>query len=367
MKRQFKSHTGFSLVELLIASAIGLFLMGAIVQVFAQSRSTVSINQSVSEIQDRGRTLLHHLSFAIKQRGHQGCLPPMALNVNDVDTIDWANLAAVTPLANSLPNRPYTLTALRAYEVNATGNFLPAPTEQDMIDISQGTTGIQPRPLSDVIHVQYGDREGVDLWSNMNTELSEIEIPANSLDLEVGDLIMIGDCTAADIVAVTSLTTAAGVTSIGHAATNNRNARLTKPYETNAQVRRFHAYTYLVGDSGRNTNANVTIYSLFRIDHNQNSVELADGIDFLQLSYKSSTTLGVQDMIASDPGFNPMRVIGLDAGLLVVGLKDVLSDFDKKVYRLPGAAVGPGHQSTYDNSKMLKTPFRTYIDIKNRA
>ena len=61
-RQHHKQHQGFSLVELLIASAIGLFLMGAIMQVFSQSRSTVSINQSVNEIQDRGRTLLHHLS-----------------------------------------------------------------------------------------------------------------------------------------------------------------------------------------------------------------------------------------------------------------------------------------------------------------
>jgi hypothetical protein len=111
----------------------------------------------------------------------------------------------------------------------------------------------------------------------------------------------------------------------------------------------------------------VSIYSLFRTDHNLNVVELADGVDFLQVSYKQQTTLGVQDMTADHDLFNTMRVIGIDIGLLVVGLKDVLNTNDTKIYRLPGAAIGPDNESNYDANKFLKSPFRSYIDLKNRA
>lgn len=360
-------HSGFSLVELLIASSIGLFLLGAILQVFTQSNATVSINQSVNEMQDRGRTLLHHLAYNVKQRGHQGCLPPLALDVNEVDDINWANIATVTPLANVLANTPYSRTALQGFEVNASGVFIPAPTSANLLAVQNGIDELKPRPFSDVLHVEYGDHQGINIAANMTNELSPIEITGNPLGFEIGDLVMVDDCTSADIFEITNMTTAGSLVSIEHTATQNRNARLSKPYETNAQIRRFHAFTYFVADSGRNTNSNDDIYSLYRVDHELTPVELADGVDFLQVSYKHATALGVQDITASTMGFDPMKVIGLDIGLLVVGLQNVLANNDTKIYRLPGAAIGPGNEASSDPNLLLKTPFRSYIDIKNRS
>ncbi len=362
-----QTSNGFSLIELLIASAIGLFLMGAIMQVFTQSRSTVSINQSVNEIQDRGRSLLHHLTFNIKQRGYQGCLPPLSLNINDIDDIDWDNTPTVNPLANALPDAAYSITSLRGFEVNDAGNFSPVPTEIDMIAIQNGETGVTVRPNSDVLHIEFGDRRSINLSSNMSTELSAIEIANNTLNFAVGDLIMIGDCTAADIVAITNIVSSPGSVLLEHSTALNRSASLTKPYETNAQVRQFHSFTYFVANTGRTTKSNINIYSLYRSDHDLNIVELADGIEFLQLSYKHQTSLGVQDLTADHTDFNTMRVIGIDIGLLIAGLKDVLQSNDTKTYRTPGATIGPHGDTEYDPSQLLKATFRSYVDLKNRA
>ncbi|MEC8009910.1 MAG: prepilin-type N-terminal cleavage/methylation domain-containing protein [Pseudomonadota bacterium] len=369
MMNQTSSYQqGFTLVELMIASALGIFLMGAIIQVFNQSRATVTLNQSVNEIQDRGRTLLNHLAFNIKQRGYQGCLPPMSLNVDNVDAIDWANEVSVTPLAAVLADMPYAMTSLLAYEVNNAGTFAPVPATTDMQNLQNGDLDRTPRPNSDIIHVEYGDRRSVTLFSEMNTELSSIEIEGNPLGFSVGDLIMIGDCTGADIVEITSMATSGGgITTIEHAAGLNRNARLSKPYDTTARVRKFNYFTYFVADSERETVTGDTIYSLYRADHQENLVELSDGIEFLQMSYKQESAQGVQDMTADDINFDPMKVTGLELGLLITGHKNVLMNNDSKLYRLPGAIIGPNQRADYGRNKLLKTPFRTHVDIKNRA
>ncbi len=363
----YRYQSGFTIIELVIASSIGIFLMGAILQVFSQSQTTIAINQSVNEIQDRGRTLLHHLSFNIKQRGYQGCLPPMSLDVNDVDSIDWDNSISVTPLATQLPNAPYAQTSLRGFEVSSGGQFSPAAVQADMLAVQNGIQGKKPRPHSDVVQVQFGDRRSIALASSMDTELSGIELSDNSLNFAVGDIVMIGDCTSADIFEITSITVAGSNLILQHAAGQNRDAQLSKPYGTDARVRRFNAYTYFISDSGRTNNSGTSIYSLYRADQNQTLIELADGVDFLQVSYKQQSSLGIQDLTADNGSFDPMKVVGMDIGLLVVGIKDVLSKDDTKVYRLPGASVGPGENADYGEDRLLKAPFRTHIDIKNRA
>jgi len=364
---QPRQHQGFSLVEILIASALGLFLLSAIVQVFSQSQATVMINQSINETQDRGRTLLHHLGFNLKQRGFQGCLPPIALDVNKVDDIDWIHDSPVIALAKKIQPVPYSQTALQAFEVSSAGVFSPAPSSQDLIDLATGSIGVFPKPQSDVIRIQYGDRRSTPLINTMNTENSAIEIGNNALGLETGDIIMVGDCTAADIVTITKVNNIAGIVQLEHGLSDNRQVSLTKPYSTDARVRRFRQYTYFVGDSGRQTKRQDVIFSLYRLDYNDTLVELSEGVDYLQLAYKSSSSLGVQNITADSAVFNSMKVIGVDVGLLVVGLKDVLSSDDTKVYRLPGAAVGPATGIEYVPNKLLKTPFQSYVDLKNRG
>lgn len=363
----FKSKSGFSLVELMIASAIGLFLISAIAQVFTQSRATLVLNQSVTEMQDRGRSLLHHLSFNLMQRGHQGCLPPLSLDITDIDSIDWDNVATVDPLATRRPQAPYPITSLRGFEVSESGLFIPTPAYEDLEKIQNGATNLVPRPNSDVIHVEFGDRHSVPLLTNMSSAQSALEISNNLLNFTPGDLIMISDCFSADIVEITQVIEATGLVTLEHSAAANRSDRLSRPYATNATVRKFHSFTYFVAASGRKTSSSIDIYSLYRANDHLETVELADGVDFLHISYKQQTTLGVQDLSADHAQFNPMRVIGIDLGVLVVGLKDVLHKNDTKTYHLPGSAIGPTHRTTYEPNKMLKTPFSRYVDFKNRA
>lgn len=49
------STAGFSLIELLVAMAIGLVLTGGLYQVFVGSNNTYSMNERLSRVQENGR------------------------------------------------------------------------------------------------------------------------------------------------------------------------------------------------------------------------------------------------------------------------------------------------------------------------
>ena len=47
-----QSQAGFSLIELMIALALGLVISGAVIQVMVSSRVTQGVNQAVTSVQE---------------------------------------------------------------------------------------------------------------------------------------------------------------------------------------------------------------------------------------------------------------------------------------------------------------------------
>lgn len=64
---------GLSLVELLIAIALGLFLVWGAMQAYLTSKQTYSMQQSLSRVQETGRMAHEFLSFDIRNAGNTGC------------------------------------------------------------------------------------------------------------------------------------------------------------------------------------------------------------------------------------------------------------------------------------------------------
>ena len=63
---------GFSLVEFMVAMAIGLILVGAVLAVFVNSSSTYTVNQSVARLQENGRYALDEITQDLQLAGYWG-------------------------------------------------------------------------------------------------------------------------------------------------------------------------------------------------------------------------------------------------------------------------------------------------------
>lgn len=85
-----KRSAGLSLIEILIALAIGSLLILALVQVFAASRTAYQLSTGLARTQENGRFAIDILQRDIRMAGHMGC-------VNDQSRFLPGNVTASRP------------------------------------------------------------------------------------------------------------------------------------------------------------------------------------------------------------------------------------------------------------------------------
>lgn len=61
---------GFSLVELLVAMVISLFLIGGIVQLFIQNKTSYKLQEGIARAQENGRLAIHFLEKNVRRAGY---------------------------------------------------------------------------------------------------------------------------------------------------------------------------------------------------------------------------------------------------------------------------------------------------------
>ncbi|MDH3872278.1 MAG: prepilin-type N-terminal cleavage/methylation domain-containing protein, partial [Gammaproteobacteria bacterium] len=70
---------GFSIVELMVATAVGLALMAGVTHIYVGSKSTYRVQEGLSRVQENGRFALELLGRKIRMAGYQGCANPRLL------------------------------------------------------------------------------------------------------------------------------------------------------------------------------------------------------------------------------------------------------------------------------------------------
>ena len=78
---------GLSLVELLVAVALSLVIIGGIIQVFTANRQAYNLPESMIRVQESGRFALEFISEAIRSSGSYGCLPSASTETEDVQSL----------------------------------------------------------------------------------------------------------------------------------------------------------------------------------------------------------------------------------------------------------------------------------------
>lgn len=81
--RRLKRQLGLSLVEILVALVISLFLLAGIVQVYTGNRATFSFTSALAEIQENGRYALDLITQDLRLANNWGCVVPTSGNMND--------------------------------------------------------------------------------------------------------------------------------------------------------------------------------------------------------------------------------------------------------------------------------------------
>ncbi|HPF28454.1 MAG TPA: PilW family protein [Steroidobacteraceae bacterium] len=341
------AQRGFSVVELMVAMTLSLVLLAGALGLTYSSRVTFRENERVGRLQESGRFALELIGRDLRAAGFAGCM-------RGVDFIN--NLNTPTDLLWNFA------VPLQGFESTGPGAWSPAvPAEV-----------VSPRDDSDILVVRTAQTQAAlaRMLTNvpMANSLADLAIDKDPSDtLAIGQPILVGDCTAASVFAVSAFANAGATATVSHAAggaagvgPGNSTADLGPAYRDGAEVTPIDTVIYYIRDSDTVRNG-VRNPSLWRIVGARPAVELVEGVDAMQLQYGEDTNgdRRVDTYVAADAVGNWNRVIAISLALLVRSTEPNALEPDTQTYTLLGTPVGPF------NDRYQRTMFTTTVTLRN--
>jgi type IV pilus assembly protein PilW len=94
---------GLTLVEIMIALLLGVFLLGGVIEIFLNSKKTYRVQEALSRLQENGRFAMDFIGRDVRMADYRAC--PSSPRLTDaVDPVNCKNGAAGTNRANDLPD-----------------------------------------------------------------------------------------------------------------------------------------------------------------------------------------------------------------------------------------------------------------------
>ncbi|PIQ37056.1 MAG: hypothetical protein COW59_09240 [Lysobacterales bacterium CG17_big_fil_post_rev_8_21_14_2_50_64_11] len=320
------STRGFSLVEMMIAIAIGSFLLVGLVQIFAGSKAAYRLSEGLSRSQENGRFALEFMQRDIRMAGHFGCVNQPGLVASGARAMNLLFAPFAAPGTRSFAN--YDAIAQQSLHFHAAplgyeyvGTAAPTGpgnsfNVQETPGISSNANDWSPAlpaellgrvvPGSDVVFLHYLSADGVPVTA---ISPGTIQFPAANWNLLRGDADMpalfgVSQCGSGGVATLFQATTVNSATGtitiepavLGGAANGlNASAMVTAleqypPQQTMLYRAMSIAYYVGVGAGGGP--------ALFRIQFDSapgggavvpRVDEVVDGVDTLQVLYGSGT------------------------------------------------------------------------------
>jgi type IV pilus assembly protein PilW len=334
----FKKHaSGLTLVELMIAMALSLLLMGGAIGIFIGSKQAYRTEDAMSRNQEAGRFAISALSQQIRSAGYAGC----------------SNLADIKPnvIASPAPAEGFSNNSLIiGYDGGSTNASNAGSTWEN-------TTSITWVPKTDIITVSHGGDCGADSTGNMGMTNENIHLAdAASCQFKAGDALLITDCESADLFRATSVSESTGKISISHSTAANTSDALSRAYKSGATVLRFLQATYFIGTTPYRNPA------LYRIDINGNSEDVIDNVEDMQIEYGvDNGDDGIIDEYKKASAITNWKgVLSARLSLLIRSEDGALSAPQTVTFN--GAAVNVSG----DADKRLRTIFNATVSLRNR-
>lgn len=215
-----RGTAGLSLIEIMIALAIGSLLILGLVQVFAASRTAYQLSEGMARTQENARFAMDYLQRDIRMAGHYGC-------VNDQSHLQTpgALVSHFIPVATAATWGIDFPVAIRGYDATGT-----APT--NTVDLDSPSAGYTPAlpaaiaalpalPGSDIIELRFLGNEGVPVTGIVTTALNTvISVDAARWDTLTQDgvanptMFGLADCSNADVFRAAAVNAGAGTVTV---------------------------------------------------------------------------------------------------------------------------------------------------------
>ena len=245
-------QVGHTLLELMLALALGLFMLTASLSFYQSAQNTQKVQKVMATAKENAKFALDLIKADIQMAGFYGCITPMAdsrviSTLNTPDAFKWNFLHAVT----------------------ANGNTDPSLANADLY---QG----------DVLTLRYADRQAFNIAEHPNSTDPLTTTLENNLRRY--DYALVSDCVSGSIFQKTNSTT--GSLTIQHSTADvpnkyagNSTDDLETTYSTQATVRRLYSISYYIAKkTGR-------IPALYRKDGARRAEEVISGIADMRLRF----------------------------------------------------------------------------------
>lgn len=374
-----RNMTGVTLVEMMVAIAIGLVLTAVMLVIYTNSRSATRRVDQLSAVQQSVRTAFEYMAFDSRMVGHLGCFTGSDLSLLGVPTpTTLANNFRVGiegyEFTGTAPNDTYTLTSLPTDLTTDTSWATGIGTTTAQIPLSTiaggGTNGLTPgsdvlvvrstavgRPVRITATVSGGATTAVSVDTASTGSCPDGT--ANLGGFCAGSLGVIASCTAAQSFQVTSLTASAINLASPITGSNIYTANATEVFPMQTVV-------YYVKRSSSNTTT--SLYRRVFDGAQEQDQELIEGVESLQVRYGVDTDTDVDGIINGDYRTannvsDWSRVIAIRISLLMraptASEADIITDTTKTAngvtFTLP--TTGP---------KFDRRVFTTTVALRNR-
>lgn len=331
----FSKNRGFTIVELMIAIAIGMLIIAALSQVYLGNRKNFLVEEGLARLQENGRYATYMLNKDIRMIGFVGCSNQGKIKIN-----------------NLIKNPTYSFdlgNSLRGYD-SATSSFSP------VLPTNLSTKAL---PGSDVLELRMATFFNVNLNDDMHKSNNPIPVSSRTT-INAGDPLLITDCRVGDLFVAGSNSNAAVIT---HTVSNNTQNELSTAYLQNAKVMKYAYYAYYVKNTGRTNDKGQPIYALVRQDANGVENEIADGVEKMRITYLVDTNNDknvdtYQTATQVDNSNNWDNVRGVQISLLLSTTEDV--NDKNQSYAFNGVTSTP-------TDKKLRREWDSFINIRNRG
>lgn len=184
-------YRGFTMVELLVGVAIGLFLVGVAATVFVASRHSFQVQDNVAHMQESARAAIEDITRELRKGGSFGCYRIKDASVPGSASAVSFMLTATMPAGagGNFPLRPITpQSPIQGQGVN--GGTFPL--------VLPSMSGITPVPGSDFVSVMYGQPVAT-LNLGGHQLMANFEQPYTlnrSINVSTGQPMAISDCSS---------------------------------------------------------------------------------------------------------------------------------------------------------------------------
>lgn len=281
-----KFQQGLTLIEVMVAITISLFLLGGVIQIFSSNKQVYRVQDASARIQESGRFGLYFLTTAIRNADYWGC----------------------------------------SGEFPGVNNHLNAGTENPFDLSNGGIGGTDGGSGPDTLLLIGGSSNGIGINS---TNLTSAQFFVTDVDhgISTGDYLLATDCENADLLQATSASPGTNINITANTGTGTP-GNLTKPgfdYTAAGGSRLFTmaTTTYSLALSSGGTES-----SLYRTINGGTPQELVEGVQDMQILYGEDTDddgAANRYLAAGTGGLVMTRVVSIHVTLTIRSEKDFVS------------------------------------------